>query len=190
MKNNDVLGQILKNKYGVLRRPKLEEVAETIADGGLRLISLMVGHEKELHQLAVAIREDRPEMDLKAIKRALEALAFLWTMMNVRKVVGALNGPEISELVEGLVRRKNTPAYDLIGYYHRLDTIDQLTAGDLKELRRMMKKHPYLFLRRVISLRTQHYLNTHAVEGRLEQAVCSELGIRYRARLKEPMKRA
>ena len=190
MKNNDVLGQILKNKYGVLRRPKLEEVVETIADGGLRLISLMVGHEKELHQLAVAIRKDRPEMDLKAIKQALETLAFLWTMMNVRKVVGALNGPEISELVEGLVGRKNTPAYDLIGYYHRLDTIDQLTAGDLKELRRMMKKHPYLFLRRVISLRTQHYLNTHTVEGRLEQAVCSELGIRYRARLKEPMKRA
>ena len=189
MKNNDVLGQILKNKYGVLRRSKLEEVAETIADGGLRLISLMVGHEKELHQLALAIRKDRPEMDLEAIKRALETLAFLWTMMNVRKVVGALNGPEIRELVEELVRKKNTPAYDLIGYYHRLDTIEQLTHGDLKELRRMMKKHPYLFLRRVVSLRTQHYLNTHTVEGRLEQAVCSALGIRYRARLKEPMKR-
>ena len=31
MKNNDVLGQILKNKYGVLRRPKLEEVAAVLS---------------------------------------------------------------------------------------------------------------------------------------------------------------
>ena len=189
MKNNDVLGQILKTKYGVLRRPKLEEVAETIADGGLRLIRLMVGQEKELHQLAVAIHEDRPEMDLKAIKRALETLAFLWTMMNLEKVVEALNGRGIRELIEELVKKKGTPAYDLIGYYHRLDTIDQMSHGELGELKRIMKRHSYLFLRRVVSLRTQHYLNTHSVGGRLEQAVCSELGIKYRARLKEPMRR-
>ena len=39
-------------------------------------------------------------------------------------------------------------------------------------------------LERVLSLRTQWYLNTHEVKVPLEQAICAELNVRYQPRLK------
>jgi len=185
MKNNNVLGQILKSKYGVLRRTKLSEVAETVADGGLRLVSLMVGAEDEVRHLAVRIRRSYPEMSLERIERALQFWIFLLTMWNVGKIVGALNGPEIREVIERLVAEKDTPAYDLIGFYLRLETGDDFAKEDLNELKRLMDKHAYPFMRTVLSFRTQEYLNTHRVPVRLAQAVCAALGIKYRARLKD-----
>ena len=38
LKNNEIMGQILRNKYGSLERRKIMEVVETIADSGLRLV--------------------------------------------------------------------------------------------------------------------------------------------------------
>ena len=185
MKNNNVLGQILKSKYGVLRRTKLSEVAETVADGGLRLVSLMVGTEDEIRHLAKRIRSGYPGMSLGRIERALQFWIFLLTMWNIRKIVGALNGPEIREIIENLVAEKDTPAYDLIGFYLRLESGDGFTREELDELKRLMEKHSYPFMRTVLSFRTQEYLNTHRVPMRLAQAVCSALDIKYRARLKD-----
>ena len=47
LKNNEILGQVLRNKYGSLEKTKIEEIVETIADGGLRLVNIFLKDEKK-----------------------------------------------------------------------------------------------------------------------------------------------
>ena len=130
------------------------------------------------------VHKRSPKLGLERIKNAIRMLSFLWAMGNIEMVVAALNKPEIRGLVDEVVDRKDTPAYNLIGYFLRLDTADELTSEDHKRLKSMLAKYKYPFLERVLSLRTQWYLNTHEVKVPLEQAICAELNVRYQPRLK------
>ena len=184
LKNNEILGQVLKNKYGSLERKTIVNVVEAVADGGLRLVRLLVGDQEEMNRVAAVVHRRRPALGLERIKKAIRMLSFVWTMGNIEMVVAALNKPEIRDLVEEVVDRKGTAAYDLIGYFLRLDTAAELTTDDHKRLKGMLAKYKYPFIEKVLSLRTQWYLNTHKVRVPVEQAICAELKIRYRPRLK------
>ena len=184
LKNNEILGQVLKNKYGSLERKTIVDIVETIADSGLRLVGLLVSDQEEISRVAALLHKKKPALGLERIKNAIRMLCFLWTMSNIEMVVGALNKPEIRDLVQEVVESKDTPAYDLIGYFLRLDTADELTAEDAKKLKAMRAKYKYPFIERVSSLRTQWHLNTHRVKAAVEQAICAELNVKYRPRLK------
>ena len=184
MKNNEILGQILRNKYGSLERDKVVEIIETIADGGLRLVRVLLADQEEINDTAVFVHKKYPKLDIDKVKQAIRIISFLWTMIHVEGIVGTLNKPEIRSLVEEVVAEKNTPAYDLIGYFLRLDTIEEFSENERRHLKKLMDKYRYEFFRRVISIRTQRYLNTHKVRTPEEQAVCSLLGIKYQPRLK------
>ena len=184
LKNNEILGQVLKNKYGSLERKTIVNVVEAVADGGLRLVKLLVGDQEEMNRVAAVVHKRRPALGLERIKKAIRMLSFLWTMSNIEMVVAALNKPEIRDLVEEVVDRKGTAAYELIGYFLRLDTATELTTDDHKRLKGMLAEYKYPFIEKVLSLRTQWYLNTHKVRVPVEQAICAELKVRYRPRLK------
>lgn len=183
LKNNEIFGQILRNKYGSLKRERISEIIETIGDGGLRLIRLFLS-KKAINNYAAYIHERNPDYDIKTIRKVMRLVSFLWTMGNIEKIVWELNKPEIRSLVEEVVNKRNTPAYELIGYFLRLDTILEFSNRDKEELRTLWSKHRYSFFRKVISIRTQIYLNTHQVKGPIEQAICSLLNIKYRAKVK------
>ena len=80
MKNSEILGQILKNKYGCLERDRVAEIIETIADGGLRLVRVILGEREAMNNFAVYVHEKNTEMGIEEIRRALRILSFLWTM--------------------------------------------------------------------------------------------------------------
>ena len=184
LKNNEILGQVLRNKYGSLQRDTIADIVEAIADGGLRLVRLLVGSQEEMNRMAVLVHKRKPALELERVKKAIRMLSFVGTMGIVEMVVEALNKPEIRDIVEEVVDSKGTAAYDLIGYFLRLDTADELTTDDHKRLKALRARYKYPFLERVLSLRTQWYLNTHGVRVAVEQAICAELGIKYRPRLK------
>ena len=179
LKNNEILGQVLKNKYGSLERTKLEEIVETVADGGLRLVNVSLKDEEEIADLVRYLHKKHPEHDIDKIKSILQFLSFLWTMINVEQIVRNIYHPEISEVVNEVVRRRSTPAFDLIGYFSRLDSEKELTEEVKQELGALLKKHDQRFLKAVLSIRTQHYLNTHRNKASIEQSACSLLGIKY-----------
>ena len=184
MKNNEILGQVLRNKYGSLKRERLTEIIENIGDGGLRIVRLFLS-KKDINNHALYIHESHPEYDIVKIRKAIRAVYFVLTMVTVEKIVSELNKPEIRPLVENVVDGQNTPAYDLISYFLRLDTIVDFSNNDREVLKHLWNKHRYNFFRRVVSIRTQMYLRTHRVREPIEQAVCSLLRIKYRAKVKK-----
>ena len=184
LKNNKILSQVLRNKYSNIERSKVEEIIEVVADSGLRLVNLMLIDEDEMSKLAVHIATQRPEWDMDRIKRGLEFLSFMWTLIHVQEIVSSINIPQIKEAVNDVVNRKNTAAFDLIGYFNHLESIESLIERDRNVLRRLWGKHDDTFFQCVISLRTQSYINTHKVRARDAQSICSILGVPYVQKLR------
>ena len=183
LKTNGILGQILRNKYGSLEKDRIAEIIMVTADSGLRLINFAFRDEKDIIDYALYIHKKYPKEDLTRIKRILKYISFLWTMINIEKIVSAINHPEIRSVVQEIVSEQSTPAYDLIGYFSRLDSATELHDGVARHLGKLLSRHDDLFIRRVLSLRTQHYMNTHTSKGPIEQAICSLLDIRYVSRI-------
>ena len=182
LKNNKILGQVLRNQYGKLEKTRIEEIVETIADSSFRLVNLVLKDEDEIRRLALHIKARRPDADLAQVQQILRYLSFMWTMINVEQAVEAANVPSIREAVNAVVERNGTPAYDIFGYFTELDAAEQLTTVEKDRLEALQKKHKDEFIKRVLSIRTQSYMNTHRSRARIEQSICSVLGIRYTPR--------
>ena len=183
LKNNKILGQVLRNKYSNIERSKVEEIIDVVAESGLRLVNILLIDEDEIIKLAGYIADQRPEWDIDHVKRGLAFLSFMWTMLQIEEIVTSIHFPQIAEAVAAVVNKRDNPAYDLIGYFSHLDSIEKLSTRERNVLRRIWRKHDDTFLRCVISLRTQYYMNTHESRASQEQAVCAVLGVPYVARL-------
>ena len=183
LKSNQIMGQILRTKYGTMKRSKIEEIVEIIADSGLRLVNVALSDEDEIAELAAFMHEKNPKWNIDRLKHGLAFLSFMWTMINIEHVVNVVSVREIREAVDAVVMRKNNAAYDLVGYFNYLSSGGGLNDEVRDELVRLLKKHDDLFVRHVMSIRTQHHMNTHRGPLQIEQSVCSALGIRYYRRM-------
>ena len=183
LRNNRILGEVLRNKYGKLRKDRVEEIVETVADGGLRLANWVLRDEDEIAEWAQYVKARNPKASVEQVKWILRFLAFAWTMVNVENVVSSVRHPEIREVVKDVVRKRNSPAYDIVGYFSALDSAEELTEATSKYLETLLKKHTDPFVKGVLSMRTQHYMNTHRSRASVEQKVCSLLDVSYRHRL-------
>ena len=183
LKNNKIMAHVLRNKHGRLEKSKIVEVVGIIADSALRLINLILEDEEQIAKMAVFLHERNKDWSLDQIKRALEYLSFIWAMTNIDDVASAVNVREIREAVNAIVERGDNPAYDLIGYFSHLDAAPHLTKRERTKLAELLKKHDDPFVQRVLSIRTQRYMNTHRSPTPIEQSVCSLLKVKYVNRL-------
>ena len=179
LKNNEIMGQILRNKYGSIERIRIEEIIGVMAEGGLRLVNSILRDEGEISGMASYVKAKNPTYDIEDIKRDLGMFSFFWTMMNVEKIVEAVNVPEIRAAIRSVAASMDNPAYDLISYFVLLDSEPKLTDEIRDQLAALLKKHRDPFVKGVLSLRTQWFMNTHRSSAQLEQSVCALLGIRY-----------
>lgn len=180
-KNNEIMGQILRNKYGNITKQRIEEIVSIMTEGGLRLVNVVLKDEEEIQKMAQFLWTKNPEYEFEHILRELRTFAFVWTMLNVEHLVKSVNVPEIAESVVTVLREANTPACNLIGYFVLLDAALELTTRERDALADILKQHDDPFVKGVLSIRTQRYMNTHRSRGSVEQSVCSLLGIKYKA---------
>lgn len=186
LRNNKILGQVLRTRYGKLTKPKIEDIIEGIVDSSLRMVNLVLKDEDEISRMASYIREIEPEADLGEVQRSLRFLSFLWTMNQVEQEVDAINVPSIAPAIQAVVSKKDTPVYELLGYFSEIDRGQTLTERNKENLRKLTEKYADDFVAKVLSIRTQMYMNTHKSATPIEQAVCSVLGIKYIPRLRAP----
>ena len=156
-RNNKILGQVLRNQAGKLPRDEIEEIVETISDSSFRLINLILKDEDEILGIAEHFHARVPDADLDEIQQMVKSLSFLWTLANIEQAVHAVNVPSIREAVETVVNRNGTPAYEIFGYFCKLDSGETLTSHIRDHLQELYKKHQDDFVKRVLSLRTQSY---------------------------------
>lgn len=178
-RNSKIIGQMLRNRYGYLRRPEISDLIETVADAELRIIKSILVNEEILPAWSDYLHKKHPKADKKEIDALLRKMVFVATMHVVEHIVSAINFSEIREIVEKVVKQKSTPAYDLIGYFYELDCAEELSQRTTKKLKKLLKQHDSLFMKRVLSVRTQLYMMTHHNKAPVEQKIFSLLGIQY-----------
>ena len=192
LKNMEILGQILTNKYGSLPREKLKEIIITVNDAGLRLVRLIASEKNLLkfEDLIMKVMEDigadPDNMDhrkLEKLRKALRALILIFVYVLIRKTSASIGGAELSEVVEEVTNEQKTTAYKLIGLFFSLNSTQkveqELVERVIEFLRDCSKDHNEV-VRRIISLEVQDYCNTHRVDYKIKQRLFGELRLQYR----------
>ena len=180
IKNNEILGQVLINHYSSLKKEKIVDIIETVADGGLRLINFVLTNEKETKKIAQYIVAANPEDNIESIENNLQFLSIRWTIINLAMIVNAVSHREIREIFEDVVLKNNTPAYELIGYFSKLIGSEGLSESLSKQKEILLDKHSHdPFVIDVLSLGTESYKNTHSSPREIEQEDCSNLDIKW-----------
>ena len=183
LKNNEILGQILRNKYGSLEKSKIMEIIKTIADGGLRTVKLILMDQEQINKFAGFIHRRDPDLDIEKIRFAVQTLMFWYTVMSVDKIATAINKPEIRSLVEEVFNTRSIPAYDLISYFSLINSVENFDQKENVYLGNLLSNHEDDVIRTIVSLKTQNYMNTHRVKESTVQSVYSKLKIPYQKRL-------
>lgn len=88
LKNNKILGQVLRNRYGSLERGRVRELIQVVADGGLRLVNSLLRDENEIAELASFLAESRHISSIEEARTVVHMFSFLWTMAHVEQIVG------------------------------------------------------------------------------------------------------
>lgn len=193
-KNIEILSQILKNKFGSLKKDKVTEIVEIICDAGLRLAAMLLSKNINVDSLLQFVYRSYKESEdfddsksesehLTEIRKMIIFRVFIWVVLNLEKTVSAINKTEIKEVVRAIKDKKKTPAFDVIYYFYTLDSSIRFEDYMKDELRELLEKYESKemdFLRKILSIRTQHYMNTHDVKTQMRQAMSSLLKIEYK----------
>ena len=160
----------------------------------LRVINASLFGDDELEELIKYIEkkfyesqdgEDNQleQEQIRQIEKMIRGLIFVCTMISIERIVSSVNKPELQGILKNIKDRINTPAYDIIYYFSALDvanSFDSLQKEQLAELLTRYDKKDMAFMHRVLSLRTQHYINTHEIKAPIKQATSSLLEIDYK----------
>lgn len=188
LKNMEILGQILRNKYGSLPVTKLEEIVSTIADAGLRLVGVVTDRtgieafEDYIAGMVAEAKADAKSAVLDDTRRRFRAIVIFLVHFLLSRIAVSVGKKELRGVVRGAVRRRGTVAYEMIGVFYALGAAESVSEALVNEivrfLRRCDREHNRIAWR-LVSLETQRYLNTHRVKPRLRQRLYAELKLTY-----------
>ena len=190
LKNMEILGQIIKNKYGSLPKDKLQEIVTTIADAGLRIVMLFTD-DKGINELEDSLMKKFKKADSSKdaekaenrLRKLVRAYCFFLIAIIIGRIVNSIRKPELAEVVADACRKEGTPAYDLIDFFFDLGTGRTLRKKDVDKMSKLIKKldnEGNEVAKRLLSVVTQDYLNKHNVQYELRRRTYRELGVVYR----------
>lgn len=142
-KTTEILGQILKNQYAKIQRPRKVDLLEELFNGPLRAIhnffeyfeknpDAFIAHiEAKLDQKGKAGKEEeRKAAAPKVVASMLQLVSFAFIL----RAAQAASSENLLEDVRETVRRNNTVAFKLIELYITLDSPKGLPREKLKSL--------------------------------------------------------
>ena len=197
LKNMEILGQILTNKYGSLPKKRIKEIIITVNDAGLRLVRLITSEETLLKfdDFIMKITEDieaDPDnvnyRNMEKLRKAFRALILIFVYVLVRKTSASIGGTELSKVIQEVANERGTTAYKLIELFFSLNSaqsldseqgVGQELASQIIEFLRNCSRDHNEVVRRIISLEVQNYCNTHRVDYKIRQRLFGELKLPY-----------
>ena len=187
MKYMEVLGQILKNKFGSYEIPKGMEILETNIDLGLRILNLFLGElrKDEFHAWLEKRLEEAeehecftPQEKYAFIQQTIRFVAHSITIVMLDKIATSFSNEKTLEATSTLANQKDTPAYKLIDFLVSFSQ-NGIDADELKRLITRLKKNKNYWAQTALSFYVQKYLNTHRVPHNIRQKAYAYLDIEY-----------
>ena len=180
LKCNEILAQILRNRYGSLTKDKIGDIICSISDGGLRLVRVVLLDKRQIRSFAKFIQAYRPDIEIERLSRMVVQLMFAACVILLERIAGHLNKKEILELVHDTLGGE--PADHVLRYLTWLETGNRFaeSAGagrraDVERLERVWEEQKDEVVRRIVSVATQRYVNTHRVSAQSRQSIGATL---------------
>ena len=165
---------------GNLERDRLRDIITSISLGGLRLVRVVLMDRGQIRSFAEFLRSHYPELDVDRLARLVVRLMFGACVLLLERIAGALDKKEIQELVDEALGKE--PADEVLRYLTWLLAGDRFarSAGagrgaDVGKLETMWREQDDEVVRRIVSVATQRYINTHRVSAQSRQAIGATL---------------
>jgi hypothetical protein len=189
----DVLGQILKNRAGSFEKQEVLEILEETVDLGLRILSVFLDECKEQDfkdWLSLSLQKVEDDLEKEKhrgmddekrkayIEKLIQFFGYLVTVGVINRISESISSDKLVTSMEILTDRKNTPAYEMIGFLASLSQ-DGIDAKQVKALVSKYDKSKNYWAKKTLSHYIQNHLNTHHVGFRDRQKITEILGIKY-----------
>ena len=152
----------------------------SISDAGLRLVRVVLLDKTQIKYLAEFIQSYRPNMGIDQLSRMVVQLMFAACVVLLERIAGHLNKKEIWELVDETLAKE--PADAVLRYLIWLETGDRFAQAlgsgrgeDVDVLDGVWEGQEDEVVRRIVSVATQRYLNTHRISAQSRQAISATL---------------
>lgn len=118
----EVLGQIAKNKYGSFNRKRLENLLDTSYTLGLKSLSffldILMKSDNDLKHFMMSVIKDKNKTSEKEAMNIAEKMIFEMCKSVCRYLINFISkataSPQLKEIVNDLLTKKDHPAYQLI----------------------------------------------------------------------------
>ena len=193
LKNMDILGQILRNRYGSLKKKKIEEIAEAITGSGLCLVGDFISpkkfralekfsEESAKHPGKGKRLRETEEVLRRRLGRELRVLCFALVTLLIGRIVYAIEKPEVGPVITNLCKRKENVAHRIIEGMFRIRTRGIMTDEDIGQIDAIIQdldENGNEVAKRIFSILSQLYLSTHKVRYDHRQRVMGVLKVEY-----------
>lgn len=189
LKGIEILGQILRNKYGSLPVDDLGAIVSTMADAGLRVVGMITDRrsidafDDFIAEMVAEVEADTKPVVVDEIGKRFRAYIIGLVYIVLKIIAESVGKKELKDVVNETIRKKRTTAYDLIGTFYSLSAAESLTSHIVDNIVGVLgrcDREKNRIAWRLVSLNTQIYLNTHQVEPRLRQRLYGALKLRYK----------
>jgi hypothetical protein len=192
----EVLGQIIKNRAGTFDKTRVSELLQEIEELGFRILGYLLNTLKDVSfskWLEARLKFFEKSKKLtpngmsdadrkKIVEKNIQIMGLLLIISMIYKIFYAVRTDKIVEIQEKISEDISLPAYDM------LDVLFQVSYEGLNS-EKLFKKLKFLhftyfdtknnWAASTLSLLIQHYLNTHHVEPKMRQRICSLFDIKY-----------
>lgn len=198
----EIVGQILKNRSGSLKRVKIKDFLAESINSCLRLISFLIHNQKELMNTAVSYIRDRikEEIDIRnydaknnsdlkliliddaeieaQVKRFLLGMSFASTNSLLYKAAISLGSNDIIPQLGEISRENPYPSYRLIDVMVCMEYKHSLNVDELIGIKKEYKDNQYVY--NVLRHLVYRFLYMHEVDYKNQQKIAEAFDIKIK----------
>lgn len=201
----EIIGQILKNRSGSLKRGKIKDFLSESVNSCLRLISFLIHNQKELMNTAVTYIRDKIKEEIEArndnakkngdtrviliddveieaqVKRFLLGISFSSINSLLFKAAISLGSNDLLPQLDEISKENPYPSYKLIDVMVCMEYKHSLNVDELIEIKKEHKDNLYVF--NVLRHLVYRFLYMHEVDYRNQQKIAEAFDIKIKEQM-------
>jgi GTPase SAR1 family protein len=198
----EIIGQILKNRSGSLKREKIKNFLIESVNSSLRLISFLIHNQKELMNTAVTYIRDRIKEEIEArnsdakkngdtkviliddveleaqVKKFLLGISFASINSLLLKTAISLGSYDLLPQIDEISKENPYPSYRLIDVMVCMEYKHCLNVDELIEIKKEHKDNQFVY--NVLRHLVYRFLYMHEVDYRNQQKIAEAFDIKIK----------
>ncbi len=170
IKTIEILGQILRNRYGSLQTTKQIQIFTEGQNLGLRMLgnfhNLLAETDIDLlaEEIAKLKKKNKTQSEKEILARLMAYLGYVVTFGFMKKISLSLGSENVLSIADRVNGKLNTPASKLINFFIHQWFEKRLDFEEIKKMKKIFSNNP--FATRILTDFIRDYIEMHPVTSR------------------------